>query len=192
MKKLLLFFTLFILLLSSKLDDCGKYRWYVKTLTDSQGNSLLIQPAHTSSIHELVNEPRTAPHFERDPSLRYDNEKKVVKVEAILLEIKSEGDNDFHIVLKSPDSDETIVGEVPNGDCSTFDNHNNLRIFFNNLRKQIISEIGFQPTHKIKYVNRKVMVEGIPFWDELSNAHKPTGSTPNQREIHPIRLIEFK
>ena len=98
MKKLILFVSIVISFSFSITDDCGKYRWYVKTLTDSQGSSLLTQPTHTSSIHELVNEPRTAPHFERDPTLRYADERKVVRVEAILLEIKAEGDNDFHIV----------------------------------------------------------------------------------------------
>ena len=173
-------------------DNCGKYRWYVKTLTDAQGSALIYLPSHLTNIHSLVNEYRTVPNFEKDPSLRYVDEKKVVRVEAILLEIKTEGDNDFHIVLKSLSSDETIVGEVPYGDCSTFDNHINLRNHFNTLRKQIINEIGFYPSHKIKLVNRIVSIEGIPFWDEMSNGHKPTGSSPNQREIHPIRKIIFE
>ena len=192
MRKVILF-SFIVFSLSFKItDECGKYRWYVKTLTDSQGAILITQPAHISSIHELVNEFRTSPHFERDPSHRYDDEKKVVRVEAILLEIKAEGDNDFHIVLKSPNSDETLVGEIPDGDCSTFDRHINLRNHFNALRKQIINEIGFYPSHKIKFVNRKVMIEGIPFWDEMNRGHQPTGSASNQREIHPIRKITFQ
>jgi len=156
MRKIVLLLITGISLSFSITDDCGKYRWCVKTLTDSQGNVLLTQPAHVSSIHELVNEPRIAPHFERDPSHRYDDEKKVVKVEAVLLEIKAEGDNDFHIVLKSPNSDETLVGEIPDGDCSTFDGHETLRNHFNALRKQIVNEIVFLFSSKIFPLNIKV------------------------------------
>ena len=192
LKKFILILFIFISLSFKINDNCGKYRWYVKTLTDAQGSTLLNQPSHPTSIHALVNEYRTAPHFERDPSVRYDDEKKVVKVEVILLAIKAEEDNDFHIVLKSTNSDETLVGEVPYGDCSTFDNHLNLRNHFNTLRRQIVNEIGFYPTKKLKYVNRKIILEGVPFWDEMSNGHKPTGSSPNQREVHPILKMEFK
>ena len=192
MKKLDLFVFIVISLSFNVTDNCGKYRWYVKTLTDTHGAVLLSLPAHISSIHELVNEQRTALNFERDPTLRYADENRVVKVEAILLEIKYENDNDFHIVLKSPNSDETLVGEIPDGDCSTYDGHIALRNHFNSLRQQIVSEIGFNPSKRLKMVNRKVIIEGIPFWDELKSGHHPTGSAPNQREIHPIRKIIFE
>ena len=171
-------------------DDCGTYRWFVKTLTDSDGDSVFNTIATNSSIENLINEKRTVPNHERDNSFRYDDEKRKVKIEATIIQIKIEKDNDLHIVLKSGSN--TLVGEVPDGDCGTFSNHPELKKYFNDLRTKIIAAIGFTPTSKFKKISRSVTVEGIPFWDEIQPAHKPKGSTTNQHELHPIINIIFK
>ena len=187
--------TLFIVLITACLcfsfnNKCGTYRWSVKTMTDKEGEILLSKLPLNSSIDQLTNEPRNCPNRERDNELRYDDEKRVVRLEATINSIKLEGDNDFHLVLSA--SNKTMVGEVPNGDCSNFDKHPKLRAHFNDLRKQIIAAIGFTPTTKMKPVYRKVILEGVPFWDENQKGHKPSGSADNQHELHPITKIIFK
>ena len=124
-------------------DDCGTYRWFVKTLTDSDGDSVFNTIATNSSIENLINEKRTVPNHERDNSFRYDDEKRKVKIEATIIQIKIEKDNDLHIVLKSGSN--TLVGEVPDGDCGTFSNHPELKKYFNDLRTKIIAAIN-RPT----------------------------------------------
>ena len=171
-------------------DNCGTYRWSVKTLTDSDGDSVFKSEAIITTIENLINENRNAPNHERDNSFRYDDEKRKVKIEATIIQIKLEKDNDFHIVLKSGSN--TMVGEVPDGDCGTFMNHPELKKYFNDLRTKIVDAIGFTPTSSFKKVNKNVIVEGIPFWDEMEAAHKPKGSTTNQHELHPITNIVFK
>ena len=171
-------------------DDCGTYRWEVKTLTDLEGMEVFNAVASNSSIEKLIQEKRTAPNKERDNSLRYEDEKRKVKLDVTLVQIKLEQDMDFHIVLKSGPF--TMVAEVPNGECGAFSNHPELRKYFDDLRTRIVNEIGFSPTSKFKKINKEVTIEGIPFWDELEVAHKPKGSAENQIEIHPITNIIFR
>jgi hypothetical protein len=85
-----------------------------------------------------------------------------------------------------------MVGEVTDGDCGTFSNHPELKKYFNDLRSKIVDAIGFTPNSSFKKVNKNVIIEGIPFWDELDAAHQPKGSSTNQHELHPITNITFK
>src|SRR5258708_3810166 len=117
-------------------DNCGSYRWFVKTMTDPSGDQVFKSSAIPSSIVVLATEKRTAPNNETDPEKRYADEMRVVKMEVTVSEIKMEGDKDFHIVLSS--GNKTMVGEVPDGDCGAFTNHPDLKKHFNDLRKQII------------------------------------------------------
>src|ERR1035438_9277915 len=103
------------------IDNCGTYRWSVKTLTDSDGDSIFKSEATNTTIETLINEKRNAPNHERDNCIRYDDEKRKVKIEATITQIKLEKDNDFHIALKS--GSYTMVGEVPDGEFGTFSNH---------------------------------------------------------------------
>jgi len=171
-------------------DDCGSYRWLVKTCTDKDGPAVFYSPATNSSLLELINEIRPFQNFERDPGRRYQDEHRKVRINVTIVKIKMETqDHDFHIVLQS--DNHTMVGEVPDGYCGTFNDHPDLRKHFNELRQQIIAAIGFTPMSYMKPVNRMVTIEGIPFWDEFTTQHKPTGSALNQHEIHPITKITF-
>ena len=184
-------FLLLVCILFSFKDECGAYRWYVKTLTDNQGVEVFNLAATPSTLSNLITESRAVPDHEHDSRLRYKDEHRKVRLEVTLYKIKEEAnDHDFHIILKAGDN--TMVGEVPDGNCGTFDNHLALRKHFNELRSQIIEAIDFVPSGKLRIVNRKVIVEGIPFWDENELEHKPTGSAANQHEIHPITKITFE
>lgn len=188
--KILYSFLLLAFILFSFKDECGSYRWFVKTLTDNEGNDVFKLAAKPSSLFTLINEPRTVPDHENNSQFRYKDECRKVKLEVTLYKIKEEAkDHDFHIILKSGNN--TMVGEVPDGNCGAFDNHPVLRKHFNDLRNQIIDAIGFHPTRKLKAVYRNVIIEGVPFWDENETEHKPTGSAQNQHEIHPITKISF-
>ena len=61
----------------------------------------------------------------------YSNENQVVKITAYVTDIKSESDDsDLHFILKSPDSENTMVGEIPDPTCPTFDKFPTLREYF--------------------------------------------------------------
>ena len=172
-------------------DDCGSYRWSVKTLTDKNGDTVFKSAATPSTLAELIHETRSGPPDESDREKRYPDEFRKVRIEVTIVKIKMETkDHDFHIVLRS--GKHTMVGEVPDGNCGTFEGHPELRKHFNKLRQLIISAIGFVPTSSLKPVDREVIIEGIPFWDKFNDSHQPTGSAENQHEIHPITKVTFK
>lgn len=145
----------------------------------------------STTMEALVNATRTAPDRESDENNRYADEKKIVKIEVTIKEIKQEKlDHDFHIVLMS--GNYTMVGEIPDGGgCSVFSSHPALAKHFDDLRTLVVNKIGFTPGEGLRQVGIKATIEGVPFWDEMSADHKPTGSAANQHEIHPIISVTF-
>jgi hypothetical protein len=171
--------------------DCGGYRWSLKTLTDKYSDSLLKLSPDTTSIDSLLAEKRIVPDFETNDSIRYEDEKHLVRVRAKLLKIKIGSDHDFHLVLKSA-SGKLMVSEIPDGNCSTYDNYPELRKRFNEERAAIIQTIGFTPKEELRNVNKCVIVEGIPFWDKVKQGHAPTYGSADKHEIHPVTKIIFE
>ncbi len=170
--------------------DCGSYRWAVKTVTDNAADSILKLSPLQTSIGELLSEKRVVPDFLFNDTLRYNDEKRLVSVKAKLLKIKIGDDRDFHLVLLSSDG-LLMVAEIPDGECSAFDNHPDLRKRFDEMRKQIIDAIGFTPEENLKNVEKSVVVEGIPFWDKIKEGHQPKYGSADKHEIHPVTKIIF-
>ena len=169
---------------------CGKWRWDVKTLTDQDGAVLLSKASTISSIDSLVKESppkvlNSTSHSDGKKP-RYSNENHVVEISAIVTIVKLETeDNDLHFVLKSPNSKNTMVGEIPDPNCPTFDKFLTLRDHFTKTRQD-----GNAIWEKLKKTHKpvKVKITGIPFWDG-AHKNKPVGSSKYYREIHPILTI---
>ena len=172
---------------------CGKWRWDVKTLTDQQGNGLLSKIPVKSSIDELVVPKPTKVLYSNNHSNgqepRMTTENQVVEIIAYVTKVKHEDDSDLHFILKSPYSENTMIGEIPDPACSTFDGFPLLRKYFTKARQD-----GAMVWEKWKNSKRpvKVRITGVPFWDGVHSKSNPKGSSKYCREIHPILSIELQ
>lgn len=171
-------------------SKCGKWRWDIKTLTDKHGSALLFKGPLPSSIDELVKEPspKILHHDSRiDSKLpRFPDENQVVEIIAYVIKVKYEkDDHDLHFVLKSTTSGNTMIGEIPDPNCPTFDEFPVWREILKKTRKN-----GNKIWDELKEHSGavKVKITGVPFWDSEHN-NRPTGSSRYFREIHPILTI---
>ncbi|MEI7726183.1 MAG: hypothetical protein WCK09_13830 [Bacteroidota bacterium] len=172
---------------------CGTWRWSIKTLTDTAGIPLLTKQPIPASIDSmvLILPPKILKASSRkDGKLpRYTREKQVVEITAYVTEILTEADHDLHFVLKSPTSDKTMVGEIPDPTCPDYDNNPTLRAHFTQTRID-----GMKVKDKWKETKKnpvKVKITGVPFWDGVHSGNV-TGSSKYFREIHPILSIEIQ
>lgn len=168
----------------------GFFRWDVKTLTDKPGIDLLSAIVHNSSFDLLVSE-RPPSHLSvlsaKDGRLpRFDDEQQVVKVVAFIQKVKIQKDRDLHILLKSTDTNKSMIGEIPDPECGIFDAIPELRRTYAEARRQLQ-----QVTDQINTNHKPVLVEitGVPFWD--ARHWWLRGCARNGREIHPILFIKI-
>jgi hypothetical protein len=170
----------------------GRFRWNVKTLTDSAGISLLSESPYDSSISGLcaVDPPvRMFVLSNKDGMLpRFENETYLVKVVAMVTDMNIQKDQDYHIVLRSIDSKASMIGEIPDPDCSYLSDFPDQRRKFRLARNQ-----GAAVYKILKETKKPVKVEvtGVPFWDAPHFWIR--GSSKTGREIHPvtgIRILE--
>ena len=98
-----------------------------------------------------------------------------------------EGDHDYHIVLESPDSVSSIIGEIPDPDCIYLTDFPVQKKKFSMVRSQ-----GDAILNILKETKKPVLVEvtGIPFWDAPHFWIK--GSSATGREIHPVLEIKIR
>jgi len=167
---------------------CGQWRWDIKTLTDKDGAGLLkakpvvmnfdrfLDAKAPRTLNEKSSKDKTQP--------RFPSEKEVVEITAYITTITiAEDDHDFKLVLKSPDSDATMLGELPNPNCSSLDKFPIQRTQFKQTWK-VLSGI----MDKINGNNKpiKVKITGVRFWDAPQGEH---GASSNGLEIHPILKV---
>jgi len=173
-----------------KNKECkGFFRWDVKTLTDSSDLTFMFDLPSDSTIEELIAEPppvkmgilsKKAGHLPR-----FDSEKHLVKVIALVTKMSIQGDQDYHIILRSTESKASMIGEIPDPDCSYLSDFPIQREKFRVTRKQ-----GDAIFNILKETNKPVLVEvtGVLFWDAPHFWLK--GSSSTGREIHPVLEIK--
>ncbi len=172
-------------------NECkGLFRWDVKTLTDQGGIGLLSARIYDSTLSQLVwvHPPK---HFfvlsKKDGRLpRYQEEKSIIRLVAKLVSVKIQKDQDLHIILKSTDSNEMMIGEIPDPGCPIFDSLPELRIAYMEARRQLN-----MATDQLNETKKPVLVEitGVPFWD--AKHWWLHGCARNGREIHPIFSVKL-
>jgi hypothetical protein len=168
----------------------GFFRWDVKTLTDNLGIEILSRSPLDSTISQLVSvrpPVRTFVLSKKDGHLpRFSSEKYLVRVIAYVEKIKIQGDQDYHVVLRSPDSKASMIGEIPDPDCSSLSEFPVLKDKFRSVRNQ-----GDSIRDQLKESKKPVLVEitGVPFWD--APHFWVRGSSRTGREIHPILNIRI-
>ena len=171
--------------------DCkGFFRWEVKTLTDREGVGLLTAKIYDSTLTQLtsVHPPKKLFILSKKDgrSSRFYDEKQVVRIVAIIGSVKTERDQDLHIILKAPDSEDTMIGEIPDPGCRIFDSLPDVRIVYAEARRQLQVV-----TDQIRATNKPVLVEitGVPFWD--ARHWWLRGCARNGREIHPVLSVKI-
>jgi hypothetical protein len=175
----------------SKEKECnGFFRWDVKTLTDSGGMDLLSESPADSAISQLVLIKPPVRMFvlsKKDGRLpRFDSEKHLVRVFAMIEKINIEADEDYHVVLRSPGSKASMIGEIPDPDCPDLSAFPALKEKYRNARIQADSI-----WQQLKNNKKPLLVEitGVPFWDAPHFWIR--GSSRTGREIHPIINIRI-
>ena len=182
-------FSFFVVIATAQYQKCGTWRWGVKTLTDGQSSAILKTSPVTVSIEALtVKYPFSKKLTISDKNLeRQSDEKQLVKLSCYVVGLKEEksstGDHDYHMILKSPDSDSTMVAEIPSPDCPEAAADPQLKKLYTQLRQWVCDNI-IVPTGTLKYIDPvAVDIVGVPFWDMPSHG---SGASFFGREIHPV------
>jgi len=167
---------------------CGTERWRIKTIFDNDAKRINFTPRH-ASISELVG--LRAPAVLSDE--RFDAEKQVYSVEAVLLgwkqEISAHGDHDFHLVLADPnDLSHTMIAEVPSGECQGACSSPQAQRFAE-VRQVLTAQLAEPQAHFRRFTPAWVVrVEGVGFFDIF---HGQIGVAENCMELHPLLKVEF-
>ena len=151
---------------------CGVERWRVKILADDDRSPVrwTPTPASISGLREL---PVPAAAF--PPSRRVaPYELQLYRVHAVVRQILTESDGDWHIVLADPeDPRATMVAEIPDSSCALGSGH----------------EADYAAARRaLRAVPRGALVEldVVGFFDFL---HGQRGMAPNGFELHPVVAI---
>jgi hypothetical protein len=186
MKKLLL-----ILLLPFfgfiAVDDCGGvYRWDYKILIDPLGaNTVYNKTAVAKSIHSLVN--ITRPANSQLGNHRSIPEQQKVRATAFIVGLGKEDDGDYHLILTSLNSADSLIAEIPDPGCKKLKGFPGLLHDYTAARKFIEDNIDETPG-SIHYLDEavKVKITGVVFFDKTAHGN---GHAHNGIEIHPVLKI---
>lgn len=192
---LLVLFLLLIIFPQSLSAQCGKWRRDIKILADQGAKDLVNLSPETMTIEQLNAETppeKLTINMIYGTRPRYENEKKVVVVDAIIESYKTEdNDHDFHIVLRSPNSNSTIVTEIPDPECPDVAAIPELQKRYKILREWFLTNVAngkISSNMTNADPELQVKVVGIPFWDAI-HPKQVAGAGITGREIHPI--IDF-
>jgi hypothetical protein len=173
-------------LAQKKHSVCGVERWPVKTLTDSEGETIAASSPTPGTVAELVTiGAPTRKELLAATARRFPQEKIVYRVTALVDGDKQEADSDFHIVLADPkDARTTLIAEIPSGVCTAAKRAK----FFNDLRAQFGKDFGKPAKGKLRRLAQPVpaCITGVGFFDFL---HGQDGVAPNGFELHPVLSI---
>jgi hypothetical protein len=157
-------------------------RWAVKTLADG------FLP-DTAVVKSSIGEQCCIPSVATDESMaRHTTERTLYSVDAYLIEMKKEVDNDYHLVLEDPVTHHRMIAEIPDGS----DTPPAYAAKFRAARRQIdraVGEPGFFATHIDPPV--RITVTGLGFFDE-PHFIPQSGMAKNCRELHPVVAIAIK
>lgn len=178
------FCILSIIVLSSfqRSTNCGTYRWAVKTCTDVDGRDLYYKPSVKWLIEELDTVTRP-PETELTESQRARIEKKVIRLNALVIAFKRDNSKVFQILLKSLNSDSTIMAEIPDNTCSTLKYYKELALRFGESRNHATAALGMPSLNFTKLkIPVKVTVIGVLFFNKKTERRE----TPNGVELFPL------
>ena len=161
---------------------CGKERWSVKTVTDKDAAKVQESPT-PATINQLRQIPAPINPNIRSTSRYSPVELTTYEVTGWITVIKSEQDQDYHIVL-ADDKGLTMIVESAHPDCaqkSRFEND------ITQVRAAIDQAFG-GAVHKKIQTRRLATITGVGFFDRI---HGQEGVAPNGIELHPILHVVF-
>jgi len=170
------------------LSHCGTERWRIKTLDDAGVKHInnIPQPLTVDALRQL---PVPSNFSSRNDITRYAPvENTEYTVRAALLGFKEEADRDLHVVLADPSDRMTMIGEIPDPNCSTVQASGHATQIAA-VRTQFINCFGAPPANgRFKRFDGTMIAEltGVGFFDLL---HGQTGVAPNGIELHPILRV---
>jgi hypothetical protein len=151
---------------------CGVERWPVKILADRDRDSVRFTPIE-SSILELREIPIPTVPYPQSSRIG-PHEHSVYRLRAVIRQVITEEDGDWHLVLADPDDPSlTMVAEVPDSACA-----------FGTRWAATYTEVR----RTLRAIPRGAIVEldGVGFFDFL---HGQRGMAPNGVELHPVLAI---
>ena len=152
---------------------CGVERWNVKVLSDPDAPRVRLDTIVETTIQALNAIPipeipyplngRMAPH-----------ELTVYRIRAVVLEILTESDGDWHLILGDPKNLQVkIIAEIPSPDCAATEGHRELYM----SARAVLRSIPRQG---------EIEIEGVGFFDFI---HNQRGRARNGFELHPVLQI---
>ena len=157
----------------SKASRCGVERWNVKVLSDPDARRVRLDTVVATTVQALNAIPipeipyplngRMAPH-----------ELTVYRLRAVVLEVLTESDGDWHLVLGDPNNLHVrMIAEIPSPDCAATERHR---------------ELYASARATLRSVPRRgeIEIEGVGFFDFI---HNQRGKARNGFEIHPVLQI---
>ena len=154
---------------------CGVDRWPVKVLADRDRASVAIGRPISATVSQLgaLDIPEvTYPEDRRLPP----HELRLYRVTAIVWQvITTEDDRDWHIVLRDPADNSTMIVEIPDPVCTT--------------DKQLAAQFEVARSALRRVPRRGIATfTGVGFWDFI---HNQRGRARNGFELHPVLRVEL-
>ncbi len=168
---------------------CGEERWSVKVGSD-QDVSHVAGTVSPSTIAALTNLPRPQNPNHRPNNRFAPTEITPVAISGILVVIKPEDDQDYHLVIVDPgnldlqNKAHRMIIESPDPSCAA---GSRFAAQIAAVRQAIEAHFNGPITRKL-HVQMPVRVMGVPFYDPL---HGQEGVAQNGIELHPILAIQF-
>jgi hypothetical protein len=172
----------------TKVSTCEQWRSDVKMLTDKGGAALLNAKPTVMDFSVFLNEKppvtldKINPKDKTQP--RLPSEKEVIQIIAFITTITITADeHDFRMVLRYPDSEETMVAVLPNPDCPALDKFPAVRAQFRQTWKELtlIMKKLSQESNPVK-----VKITGVRFWNAPGGER---GSSVYGIELHPVLSV---
>jgi hypothetical protein len=157
---------------------CGTERWPVKTLADPAEPKVRFT-ARSGSVDALTRLPVTVGIGD---ARGIGAERTTYRVTAKLVGVKTESDQDFHVVIADPRTHATLIVEFPNKSC-TNGAPAAKRTQMEKARAAFLKACGFTPSSSFRDLSGTVTVTGVAFFDFI---HRQTGHAPNGIELHPV------
>jgi hypothetical protein len=160
--------------------QCGSERWEVKTLADAEAGDIKFTPVKSTVSKQLA---FIKPDYHEN-NLRDSTEKRVYKIDCILLEYMQEADSDWHLVVKDLITGKKMVVEIPDTDCIDMSNPHFSKIDLS--RRRLVAKVGpVKKKGRVPPAGTNIRVIGVGFFDKKNHPKGFKG-----RELHPV--LELK
>ena len=174
------FLLAFLLLTVNIYSQCGSERWNVKILQDAEAGDINFSAIKSTVSKQLA---LTKPEY-HESNLRDITEKKVYKIDCILVKYRLEDDSDWHLVVKDLTSNREMVVELPSPNCVDMSNPHFGKLIVS--RKRLQAKVGpIKSEYRKPPAGTKIEVIGVGFFDKRNHPQGFKG-----RELHPV--LELK